>query len=111
MLSDYEGGIEYNESDDLGGTIPPGEDHHKSDGNQEGNVEGEEDDDEECSSNDDKAVDLDNYGKVGDMDEVNVDYDNKEDGDDKSDNQVEVHDIDEGLEGDVDTVPILNNMA
>ncbi len=78
MLSDDEGVIEDNEPDDLGGTIPPGEDHPKSDGNQEGNVEGEEEDDEECSSNDDKADDLDNDGKVGDMDEVDVDYDNKE---------------------------------
>ncbi len=81
MLSDYEGGIEYNASDDLGGTIPPGEDHHKSDGNKEGNVEGEEENDEECSSNDDKADALDNDGKVIVMDEVNDDYDNKEDGD------------------------------
>ncbi len=44
-------------------------------------------------------------------DEVNVDYDIKEDGDDILDNKVEVHDIDEGLNGNVDTVHILNNMA
>jgi len=104
MLSDDECGIEDHVSDDLGGTMPLGEDHCKSDGNQEGNVEGEEDDDEECSSNDDKVDDLDNYGKVGDMDEVNVDYGNKEDGDVKLDIKVEVHDIDEGIGGDVDTV-------
>ncbi len=63
LLADNEGGIKDYESDDLGGTIPPGEDHSKSDGNQEENEEGEEDDDEECSSNDDKAGDLDNDGK------------------------------------------------
>ncbi len=104
--------MEDNESDDLRGTIPPGEDHCKSDGKKEGNAEGEEeDDDEECSSNDDEADDLDNDGKVGDMDEVNVDNGNKEDGDDKLDYKVEDHDIDEGLDGNVDTVPTLNNMA
>ncbi len=111
MLSDDKGGIKNNESDDLGGTIPPGEDHCKSDGSKEGNAEVEEDDDEEYTSNDDKDDDFDNGGKVGDMGEVNVDYDNKEGGDDKLDNKVEVHVIDEGVGGDVDTEPILNNMA
>ncbi len=111
MLSDDECGMEDIESDDLGGTKPPAEDHHKCDGNQEGNVEGEEDDNEECSSDGDKADDFDNDGKVGDMDEVNVDYDNKEVGDDKMDNKVEIHDINEGVDGYVDTLPILNSMA
>ncbi len=78
LRSDDESGMEDNESDDLRGTIPPGEDHCKSDGKKEGNAEGEEeDDDEECSSNDDEADDLDNDGKVGDMDEVNVDMTTK----------------------------------
>ncbi len=44
------------------------------------------------------------------MDEVNVDYDNKEDEDDKLDNEVEVYYIDQGADGDVYIVPILNNM-
>ncbi len=56
MLSDDEGGIKDNEINDLEGTIPPGEDHFKSDGDQEGNVEGKEDNDEECSSNDGKEL-------------------------------------------------------
>ncbi len=110
ILSDDEGGIEDNEPDDLGGTVPQGEDHPKSDDNQEGNMEGEEEDDEECSSDDDKTDYLDNDGKISDMDEVNVDYENKEVWNVKLDNKVEVHDIDEGIDGDVDTVPILNNM-
>ncbi len=54
----------------------------------------------ECSSNDDKDDDLDNDKKVGEIDEVNVDNDSKDDGDDKSD-EVEV----DGDEDNVDLVP------
>ncbi len=64
------------------------EDHHKSDGNHDwnvevkddhkGNTEVEEHYDKECSSNHDKDDDLDNDKKVGEIDEVNVDNDSEE---------------------------------